>query len=75
MRALLLVVVLGAVLEGQPRTYTLAIGGVGSTDQESQECYFAIGQGAMLVLHPAGEPCRVARALVGRTGTLMFIVD
>ena len=51
------------------------MGGVGGRDQESQECYFASGQGAMLVLPPAGEPCRVARALVGKTGTLMFIVD
>ena len=67
--------VVAAVLEAQPWVVTLAIGRFGGTDQEIQECQFSIGSGAMLVLHPKGEPCQVARELVGRTGTLMFVVD
>lgn len=64
----------GAALLAQPRTVTLAIGRVGGTDQEIEECWFAIGQ-AMLALHPKGEYCLIARELVGRTGTLVFIPD
>lgn len=59
----------------QPRVVTLAIGLFGGTDQEILECTFSIGTGASLMLHPKGEPCIVARELVGRTGTLMFVVD
>ena len=67
--------VLAAVLDAQPRTYALAIGRFGATDDELSQCYFNIGTGAMLVLHPQGEPCVVARELIGRTGTLVFIAD
>ena len=67
--------VLAAILDAQPRTYALAIGRFGATDQELQECYFSIGAGAMLALNPKGEPCTVARELIGRTGTLIFVVD
>lgn len=54
---------------------TLAIGRFGGTDQEIQECDFAIGGGAMVMLHPTGEPCQLARELIGRTGTLVFLPD
>ena len=74
---LLLAFALGAVagvLDAQPRTVTLAIGRFGGTDQEIQECWFSIG-GAMVALHPKGEACPIARELIGRTGTLTFVVD
>lgn len=66
--------VLAAVLDAQPRTVTLAIGRFGGTDQEIQECWFSIG-GAMVALHPKGEYCPIARELIGRTGTLIFVPD
>ena len=66
--------VLAAVLDAQPRSVTLAIGRFGGTDQEIQECWFAIG-GAMVALHPTGEYCPIARELIGRTGTLIFVAD
>ncbi len=62
-------------LAAQGRGYTLAVGRFGGTDQEIQECYFSIGLGAMLTLHPKGEPCVRARELIGRTGTLVFVPD
>lgn len=74
---LLVAITLGvaaALLDAQVRTVTLAIGRFGGTDQEIQECWFAVG-GAMVALHPAGEPCVLARELVGRTGTLQFVPD
>ena len=66
---------LSVLLHGQRESYTLAIGRFGGTDQELQECYFGVGQGAMLTLHPKGEPCQMARDIVGRTGRLVFIAD
>lgn len=54
---------------------TLAVGRFGATDQELQECYFNLGQGAMLIFHPKGEACPLARELVGRTGRLIFLPD
>ena len=73
---------LAAILAGlmvgtsaQGEQWTLAVGSFGGTDQELQECYFQIGQGAMLTLHPKGEPCELARRLVGRTGKLIFVPD
>ena len=65
---------LSVLLHGQRESYTLAIGRLGGTDQELQECYFAVG-GAMVALNPKGEPCQIARDLVGRTGRLVFIPD
>lgn len=67
--------IIAAVLAHAQARYTLAIGRFGGTDQEIQECYFAIGQAASLTLHPQGEPCRIARELIGRTGTLVFVAD
>ena len=61
--------------QSAPEAYTLAVGRFGATDQEIQECYFNIGPGAMLVLHPNGEPCVIARGLIGRTGKLIFVPD
>ena len=58
-----------------PEAWTLAIGRVTSTEQESQECYFPIGQVASVNLHPKGEYCPIARGLIGRTGRLVFMVD
>ena len=58
-----------------PAAVTLAVGHFGGTDQEIEECDFAIGSGSMLMLHPKGEPCVLARELVGRTGRLVFVVD
>ena len=63
------------VVYGQSQVITLAIGAFGATDQERLECTFSIGSGASLLLHPNGEPCKLARELIGRTGTLMFVVD
>ena len=67
--------VLAAVLDAQPRTVTLGIGRFGATDQELQECWFSVGRNAMLALDPKGEPCIVARELIGRTGMLVFVPD
>jgi len=67
--------IIAAMVHAQPRTYSLAIGRFGGTDQEIQECQFSIGTGAMLLLHPRGDMCVVARELIGRTGTLMFVAD
>ena len=74
---LLVAIALGvaaALLDAQGRTVTLAIGRFGGTDQEIQECWFAVG-GAMVALHPDGEPCVLARELIGRTGMLQFVPD
>ena len=68
------VVVAVALLEAQPRGVTLAIGRFVGTDLEISECYFQIGA-AMLALHPKGEPCVLARELVGHTGRLIFVPD
>ena len=54
---------------------TLAIGRFGGTDDEIGQCYFSVGAGASLALHPTGEPCVLARELIGRTGTLLFVPD
>ena len=54
---------------------TLAIGRFGGTDSEIMECDFAIGGGAMLMLHPSGEPCQIARELIGRSGRIVFVPD
>lgn len=62
-------------IDNRERGVTLAIGRVGATDQELQECYFNFGSGAMLTLHPKGEPCVLARELIGRTGALVFVPD
>ena len=67
--------VLGALLTGQPPVTTLAIGQFGATDDELSQCWFNIGDGATLLLHPHGEPCRLAKDLIGRTGVLTFTPD
>ena len=59
----------------QSRAYTIAVGRINPTEQESQECVFPIGQATSLLLHPHGEPCVMLRELIGRTGTLVFIPD
>ena len=69
---LALTVLLGA--QGR-RIGPLASGRIQPTVQESQECIFPIGQGAALLLHPNGEPCRIMRELEGLTGVLEFMVD
>ena len=79
MRVLLLVALIvllsGADVPSQTRaSYTLAVGRLGGTAQEIQECYFGLNA-AMLILHPRGEPCQLARELVGRTGVLIFVPD
>lgn len=74
---LLVAIALGvaaAIVDAQSRAVTLAIGRFGGTDQEIQECWFSIG-GAMLALHPKGEYCPIAREMIGRTGTLVFVPD
>ena len=71
---LLLFLIASVYAHGQGESYTLAVGRFGGTDQELQECYFAVG-GAMVALNPKGEPCQIARDLVGRTGRLVFIPD
>ena len=62
-------------LSGQDRGYVLGMGRMGATDQEISECYFSVGRDAMLSLHPKGEPCHLARELIGRTGVLIFVPD
>ena len=71
----IIALLVGAALLAQPRTVTLAIGRFGATDSEIAECYFNVGFGASLALHPTGVFCPIARELVGRTGTLVFIPD
>ncbi|HYE87465.1 MAG TPA: hypothetical protein VEA16_13980, partial [Vicinamibacterales bacterium] len=66
---LAVMVALTAVMRAQPRTVVLAIGRMaGNETTEAGECYFPIGQGAVLMLHPKGEPCQLARENVGSTG-------
>lgn len=67
--------VAAAILDAQSRTVTFAIGRFGATDDELGQCYFSIGQGASLALHPKGEYCPLARELIGHTGTLIFVLD
>ena len=71
----LLIGACAGLLDAQPRMMTLAIGRFGGTDDEIGQCYFSVGAGASLALHPTGEPCVLARELVGRTGTLLFVPD
>lgn len=75
--ALLAAMLLGAMVGvwAQGRAWTLAVGHFGGTDMELEGCYFNVGSGAMLALHPKGDPCVIARDIVGRTGRLIFIVD
>ena len=76
--ALVVLLILGfgiVLLSAQSRSVTLAIGRVAATEQESQECVFPIGQGAAVLLHPKGEPCVLARGLIGKTGRLVFVLD
>ena len=63
------------IVHGQARVVTLAIGRFGGSDQEIQECDFSIGSGAMLMLHPKGDFCVLAKELIGRTGVLTFTPD
>ena len=77
---LVLVVVLWVIslatgLISQDRGYRLAVGQFGGTDAELSECLFSIGPQASLALHPSGEPCVLAKELIGRTGQLVFIPD
>lgn len=72
---------LAAILAGlmvgtsaQAEQWTLAIGTIGGTDLEVEQCYFSVNQ-AMVMLHPAGEYCQIARRMVGRTGKLVFVPD
>lgn len=62
------------VLDAQPRVVTLAIGRVTATDQEAQECYFYFSH-AFVIFPTSGEFCQIARELVGKTGTLIFMPD
>ena len=71
----IVLVVFGTLLFGQPRVTALAIGRFGATDDELSQCWFSIGPAASLALHPAGEPCRLAKDLMGRTGVLLFVPD
>ena len=81
MRTLLLIAVCGLLLyafevQSQTRAYTLAIGRItGDSTTEADACYFPIGQAAMLALHPNGEPCKIARGLIGQSGMLVFVPD
>jgi len=72
--ALFVLVVIAGARQAE-EAYTLAVGRVGGTDLELEGCYFQFGQGAMLALHPQGEPCVTARHLAGRTGRLVFLAD
>ena len=67
--------VAAAIVDAQTRTVRLAVGRFGGTDQEIQECWFDVGANAMLALNPNGEPCVLAREMIGRTGTLLFVPD
>lgn len=70
------VIALIAVASAQPRTVTLAVGRMtGGETTESDQCYFPIGNGAALMLHPAGEYCPIAREFVGTTGKLIWVPD
>ena len=73
----LLMILIGLItaLSGQERGYTLAIGRLGATDDDLGQCLFSIGQHAHLALHPKGEPCVIARELIGRTGKLVYVAD
>ena len=59
----------------EPRTVTLAIGTITANDLEREGCMFAIGQHTSLLLRPDGQPCVLAKELIGSTGTLMFVRD
>ena len=70
------VITCGAVVWAQPRTLMLAVGRMtGSETTENDQCLFPIGQGAVVMLHPSGEPCRIAREFVGTTGKLIWVPD
>lgn len=65
---------LAGMLDAQPKVVTLAIGRVTATEQEAQECYIYFGY-AFVIFPSAGEFCPIARELVGKTGTLLFVPD
>ena len=75
--ALLAAMLIGAMVGAgaQERAWTLAVGRFGGTDLEIEQCYFSVNGVAMLMLHPKGVPCSIAREIVGRSGRLVFIVD
>lgn len=62
-------------VRAQSGGYLLAIGKVNPTEQESQECYFPIGQAASVNLHPDSVYCQRMREFIGKTGTLFFVPD
>ncbi len=64
-----------AVVNGDEHGYLFGIGTVTANQQESDSCMFAIGQHAMVILHPNGEPCKIATSLLGKAGRLVFVPD
>jgi hypothetical protein len=77
LRWLLVGLLLGASvsLNGETRSHILATGALSANDQERDGCYFPIGQHAMLALRPNTPECEQVRQFVGRTGTLLFVLD
>lgn len=68
-------VLVGAALAFAESGYLLGVGTVTANAQEQDGCQFAIGQHAFIVLHPSGEPCKIATSLLGKTGRLVFVPD
>jgi hypothetical protein len=77
LRWLLVGLLLGATVSaaGETRTHILATGVLSANDQERDGCYFPIGQHAMLALRPNTPECEQVRQVVGRAGTLLFVLD
>ena len=65
----------GLVAYGEEHGYLLGVGTITANAQEQDGCQFAVGQHAFLVLHPSGEPCKIATSLLGRAGRLVFVPD
>lgn len=72
--ALVLVLIWRLVGQGESSPYEIARGLV--TVNDPGDCEFAIGQHAMLMLHPKGEDCvRVRVDLLGKRIRLLAVVE
>lgn len=73
---LLLALLIVQPVNAEAPAWTLATGLFDASASEEAECYFNVGSEAVIVFHPKGASCAVARnELRGRRGRLIFQVE
>lgn len=74
----LLIVLMTGAARAEAPVFTLAVGKVDATAQESDECYFHVGfsaETAMVSFPPRADACNRMRELKGATIKLQAVVE